>query len=93
MTRPSPAATRSTVPNSSRCAGPTLVDDADVGRGDLAELGDLAEPTHAHLDDHDLGVVLDPAERQRKPDLVVLTLLGGDGRRLRSAGAYRRRRG
>jgi hypothetical protein len=40
-------------------------DDPHVRASDLAELGDLADAAHPHLDDGDLGVGLDAAERQR----------------------------
>ena len=54
------SATRSTVPSSSRCTGPTPVITADVGPGDLGQVGDLAHPAHGQLDHHHLGVGLDP---------------------------------
>ena len=62
--------------------GPDARHDADVRLGDLAELGDLTEAAHAHLDDGDLRVLLEPAEREREPDLVVLASRhdGGRGR-------------
>ena len=65
--------------------GPDARDDPDVGLGDLAELRDLAEPAHAHLDDRDLGLLVEPAERQREADLVVLAPLGDDRARVRRA--------
>ena len=60
-------------------------DDPHVRPRDLAELGDLPEAAHAHLDDRDLGVRLELAERQRKADLVVLASLGRHGARVRPA--------
>ena len=69
--------------------------DADVGSRDLAQLRDLTEAPHAHLDDRDLGVLLEPAQGQREPDLVVLTSLGdhrGDVRRAEGAEDVLRRR-
>ena len=40
-------------------------DDADVGAGDLAQLADVAEPAHAHLEDQHLGVVRCVQDRDR----------------------------
>ena len=51
--RPWRAATPAMLPRPSRCAGPTLVIDADVGRGDLGEARDLAGGVHAHLEHGD----------------------------------------
>ena len=42
------------------------------GPGERGEPGDLAEPAHPHLDDAELGLGLDPAERQRDAELVVV---------------------
>ena len=53
-------------------------DHADVRPRDLAELGDLAEAAHRQLDDADLGVGLEPAERQRDAELGVVAPLGRD---------------
>ena len=63
--------------------GPDVRDHADVRAGDPAEVGDLAEAAHRELEDADLGVGLEPAERQRDADLVVEARLRGDraGRR------------
>ena len=74
------SATRSTVPTSSRCSGPIDDTSDDVGPRDRTELGDLPEPAHAHLGDEDLGLGLEPADRQRQADLVVLALRRPDRR-------------
>ena len=58
--------------------GPDGCDHADVRPRDRAELGDLAEAAHAHLDDADLRVGLEPAERQRHAQLRVVAPLGRD---------------
>ena len=58
--------------------------DDDVGPGNRAELGDLPEPAHPHLGDEDLRLRLEPADRQRQADLVVLAL-GRPDRRYRRA--------
>ena len=55
------------------------------GRAIGAQLRDLAEAAHAHLDDADLGVGLEPAERQRHAELVVEAALGRDRARDRRA--------
>ena len=60
-------------------------DDADVGAGDLAELRDLSEAAHAHLDEAELGVGLQPPERQRHAELRVVARLGRDRARHRRA--------
>ena len=60
-------------------------DHADVRSCHRAQLGDLADPAHAHLADDDLGVGLDPRQRQRQADLVVVPALGRDGLRVRPA--------
>ena len=62
-----------------------LVTSATSGRGDGAELGDLAEPAHAHLGHQHLRLRLEPQHRQRQPDLVVPAALGSDGRHDRGA--------
>jgi hypothetical protein len=80
---------------------PDARDHPNVGPRHLAELGDLAEPAHSHLDDGDLGLGLEPAERERKADLVVLAALGDHGGSMRRAeraenvlrGGLRRRAG
>ena len=59
--------------------------DDDVGPGDRAELGDLPEPAHAHLGDEDLRLRLEPADRQRQADLVVLARGRPDRRHRRAA--------
>ena len=52
---------------------------------DRGELGDLAEAPHRELENADLGVFFEPAERQRHADLVVVAGLGGDRPRCRDA--------
>ena len=52
--------------------GPDLRDVADIRLRGRAELGDLAEAAHSHLDDRGLGVGLQATERERQADLVVL---------------------
>jgi len=56
-------------------------DHADIGQGDARELTDLPVATHRHLDDDDLGALLDVEERQRDADLVVQVGRGGHGAR------------
>ena len=46
---------------------------------------DLAEAAHPHLGDADLGVGLEPAERQRHAELVVVVALVRDRARVRRA--------
>ena len=82
-------ATFTTVSTSSRCTGPMFVMSADVRLRERCEPGDLAEAAHAHLDDADLGVRLDPAQRQRHPELVVVVRLGGDRARCGEQSAAR----
>ena len=53
-------------------------DQSDLGPGERGEPRDLAEPAHAHLDDADLGVGLDPAQGERDAELVVEVPLRGD---------------
>ena len=50
-------ATPSMPPTRSVCAAATAVTTPIVGRRDVAQPGDLAEPAHAHLEDQHLGVV------------------------------------
>ncbi len=64
---------------------PDVRDDRDVGPGDRAERRHLAESSHPHLRDQDLGLRLEPAHGQRQPDLVVEALLRPQGCRVRSA--------
>ena len=68
---------------------------ADVGPRERREPRDLAEAAHAHLDDADLGVGLEPAERERHAELVVVVPLGRDrapvGRAERGEDVLRRR--
>ncbi len=78
-------ATFSTVPTSSRWTGRDVRDQPDLRPGERGEPGDLAEPAHPHLDDAELGVGLDPAERQRHAELVVEVPLGGDRAEMRAA--------
>ncbi len=52
---------------------------------DPAELADLAGPATPHLRDGHLRVGLDPGQREREPDLVVVALLGGDRAQMRPA--------
>ena len=70
-------------------------DHADLGPGERAELGDLAEAAHRQLEDAELGVALDAADRQRHADLGVVAALGGDrpplGRADRGEDVLRRR--
>ena len=49
-------------------------DDADVGLGDLAQLGDLADAAHRHLEHQDLGAGRRRQDRQRQADLGVVVL-------------------
>ena len=62
-------------------------EELDVGRADVGDdrvvrlrrrrhTGQLAEMVHAHLSDHDFGVVRHAHERQRQTDLVVQVALG-----------------
>ena len=60
-------------------------DHADVRPCERSELRDLPEPAHRHLDDADLGVRLDPAERQRDAELVVVVPLVRDRAGVRRA--------
>ena len=75
--------------------GPDVRDHADVRPRDPAEVGDLAEAAHRELEDADLGVRLEAAERERHADLVVEARLGGDraGRRSAERGEDVLRRG
>ena len=77
------SATRSIVPSSSRCTGPDAGDHGHVGPRDLGQVGDLADAAHGQLGDHHLGVRLDPRQRQRHADLVVLVLAAGHDRTMR----------
>ena len=60
-------------------------DQRHVGPRERREPRDLAEAAHAHLGDADLGVRLEPAERERHAELVVVVRLGGDRPRVRQA--------
>ena len=53
-------------------------DHRSVGAGEAAQLGDLAEPAHAHLDEAELRVGLEAAERERDAELGVEARLGRD---------------
>ena len=53
-------------------------DHPDLGPCDFAEGSDLAVPPHRELEDADLRVQLEAAQRQRHADLVVVARLGGD---------------
>ncbi len=59
-------ATFSMLPSSSRCAGAIAVMTPTSGRAIAASARDLTGPAHAHLGDDDLGVRLDPGERERQ---------------------------
>ena len=65
--------------------GADVRDHADVRARERAELGDLAEAAHRELEDAELGVGLDAADRQRDADLGVVAPLGGDRAPLRRA--------
>jgi hypothetical protein len=58
--------------------GSDLRDDSHIRSGDRAEFRHLAGAPGAHLADHQFGLRGRPRECQRKPDLVVQALLGGD---------------
>ena len=62
--------------------GSDVRDHADLRPRERAELGDLAEAAHRQLEDADLGVRLEPAERERHADLVVVAPLRRDRSRL-----------
>ena len=66
-----------------------LVISAEVGPRDLAQRGDLAEAAHRQLEHADLGVGLEPAERQRHAQLGVVARLRGHGARVRRQSAAR----
>ena len=59
--------------------------DPDLGPSQRRELRDLPEPAHRKLEDAELGIGLEPAERQRNADLVVVAALGRDRAPLGSA--------
>ena len=69
--------------------GADVRDDPESRSRDLAQLGDLSEAAHRQLEDADLGVRLEPAERERDADLVVVARLGRDRRALRARRARR----
>ena len=58
---------------------------ADVRPRERREPGDLPEPAHPHLDDAELRVGLEPAQRQRHAELVVVVALRGDRPQVRRA--------
>ena len=60
-------------------------DQGDVRLRERREPRDLTEPAHPHLDDAELGVGVDAAERQRHPELVVVVRLGRDRAQVRRA--------
>ena len=70
-------------PNSLQMDRADRDDDADRRRRQLRQLGYLAETAHRELDDADLRVGLEPAQRQRNADLVVEAPLRRDGSPLR----------
>src|SRR3954453_2867423 len=57
----------------------------DLRARDRGQLGDLAEAPHGELENADLGVFLQPAERQWHADLVVVAGLRSDRPRYRRA--------
>src|SRR5439155_19531535 len=65
--------------------GTDVRDDSDLRPSDLCKRGDLSEAAHRELQDADLGVLLEPAERERHADLVVVAGFGGDRANGRSA--------
>ena len=50
---------------------PDVRHDADIGTGDLAEIGDVAREPGTHLGDHDLGSHRRRQQGEREPELVV----------------------
>src|SRR5438046_539146 len=68
--------------------GTDVRDDADLRARDRGQVRDLAEAAHRELEDADLRVGLEPAERQRNADLVVEARLRRD--RARGGCAERR---
>ena len=62
----------------SRWTGPTAVITPSVGRAISQSSRDLAEAPHRELGDQDLGVRLEPGERERDAELGVVAGLGGD---------------
>ena len=65
-------------------------DEADVRRGDVGEVGDLARMVRAHLDDEEVGVGRTVQHRQRQAEIVVE--IAGRGVGLEASGAQKRRR-
>ena len=61
-------------------------DHPDVRSGDLAELADVAEAAHAHLEDQHLGVVGGVQDRDRQSLFVVEAALVGGRAPARAAG-------
>ncbi len=65
-------------PDELQVHGRDVRDQAEVGPRERGKPGDLAEAAHPHLDDADLGLRLDPGERERDAELVVVVPLGSD---------------
>ena len=76
---PFASATASSEPTRSRCAGPTFVITPTDGRAISARAAISPFPAHRELDDAHLGIGLEPAERQRHAELVVVARLRRDG--------------
>ena len=60
--------------------GADVEDDAHLGRGDLAQVGDVPDAAGAHLGHQEPGVGLESGHRERQPDLVVEVAVRRDGR-------------
>ncbi len=58
--------------------GPDVGDHPDIGSREPGEPGDLPEAAHPHLGDQELGLRLQPGQRQRDADLVVVVALVRD---------------
>ena len=71
-------ATFSIVSTSSRCTGPTFVITPTSGLTNDASHAIWPEAAHPQLADADLGVLLDPADRERDADLGVVVALVRD---------------
>ncbi|MPM42308.1 hypothetical protein SDC9_88973 [bioreactor metagenome] len=59
---------------------PDVEDDGDGGRGDRAQVGDVAEAPGTHLGDEEAGGVVAPGRGERGTDLVVERAERGDRR-------------
>ena len=57
---------------------PDVRDHADIGPRERRELGDLVEATHCELEDAELGVLFDAADRERHAYLGVVASLRRD---------------